>query len=154
KPERIRPAGEFPASHVTSKAGEDVIDAASLPAHPAVDAGTATALAAYLMTLKANAELITNSPYQDGAIALRMGQMNFGKFKGCDGCHQDAPGYGGVSGPVLYNAWQRLTPAFIASFIKDPVAWDTHTLMPHIEMNDDAVNKLAHYLKAIGEEQP
>ena len=80
-----------------------------------------------------------------------MGQMNFGKFKGCDACHQDAPGEGGLSGPELYTAWQRLQPAFIASYMGNPVAWDPHTLMPKGDLNAASVKKIADYLKVIGE---
>ena len=45
----------------------------------------------------------------------------------CIGCHQDEPGYGGVSGPELYTAWERLQPSFIASWTSagtyTPLAW-------------------------------
>ena len=63
------------------------------------------------------------------------------------------PDFGGVSGPELYTAWDRLKPAFVASYIADPVAWDPHTLMPGGDLNDAAVAKLANYLKAIVEEE-
>ena len=115
---------------------------------------TAEAAAAYLMTLKPHDKLIEAENYEPKGIAARMGQMNFGKFKGCDGCHQDAPGRGGVSGPGLHSAWQRLQPAFISAYIANPTAWDPHSMMPGAELNADAVHKLADYLKVIGEKQP
>jgi hypothetical protein len=82
-----------------------------------------------------------------------MGNLNFGKFNGCDACHRDAPNYGGVSGPELYTAWQRLQPKYIASYITNPVAWDPHTLMPHKELKPTVVKKLVDYLKVNGEEE-
>ncbi|MBW7931641.1 MAG: c-type cytochrome [Gammaproteobacteria bacterium] len=150
-PARIRPAGMFaPRLAVTGPDG-DVVDADALPAHPALPAAQAEAMADYLMTLKPFDALIEAESYEPGSIALRMGKMNFGKFKGCDGCHQDEPGTGGVSGPELYTAWARLQPSFISSYIANPVAWDPHTMMPVGDANADAVAKLANYLKAIGE---
>jgi cytochrome c1 len=83
-----------------------------------------------------------------------MGQMNFSKFKGCDACHRDAPDRGGLSGPELFTAWNRLQPAFIAAFIANPTAWDPHALMPNAHIKDTEVAKLANYLKALQEEQP
>jgi cytochrome c2 len=154
KPARIRPAGVFPAAHVQSTPKGDTVDAAALPAHPALAAAEAEAAAAYLMTLKPYDKLIQAENYEPKGIAARMGQMNFGKFKGCDGCHQDAPGRGGVSGPELHSAWQRLQPAFISAYIANPTAWDPHSMMPGAELNADAVHKLADYLKVIGEKQP
>lgn len=154
KPVRLRPAGIFPPAQVDKGAEGDVVDAAKLPAHPAVPAAQAGAMADYLMTLAPRDDLIKAEAYQPGTITERMGKMNFGKFKGCDGCHQDEPGVGGVSGPELYTAWKRLQPAFISSYIANPVAWDPHTMMPRGDSNADAVHKLADYLKVIGEKQP
>lgn len=154
KPARIRPAGVFPAAHARSTPQGDVVDASALPAHPALPAAEAELAADYLMTLRPHDKLIQAETYQPGSITLRLGQMNFGKFKGCDACHRDAPGHGGISGPELDTAWQRLQPAFISSYIADPVAWDPHSMMPRGDLNADAVHKLADYLKAIGETKP
>ncbi len=154
KPARIRPAGAFPPAHARSTPKGDVVDAAALPAHPALTAAEAEAAADYLMTLRPFDKLIAAETYEPGGIALRMGQMNFGKFKGCDGCHQDAPGHGGVSAPELYTAWPRLQPKFISAYIANPTAWDPHSMMPAADLNADAVHKLANYLKAVAEKQP
>lgn len=154
KPTRIRPAGVFPPAKAQSTPKGDVVDEASLPAHPALDAAEAQAAAEFLMSLHANAKLIEAETYEPGSIALRLGEMNFGKFRGCNACHQDMPGRGGVSGPELYTAWQRLQAKFISAYIANPVAWDPHTMMPAAELSPDAVHKLANYLKAIGEKQP
>jgi cytochrome c2 len=153
-PVRIRPAGVFPPAHVRATADGEVIDEGSLPKHPALPAPQAAAVADHLMGLRPFDALIKAQTYQPGSIAQRMGQLNFGKFKGCDGCHQDAPERGGVSGPELHTAWQRLQPAFVSAYIADPVAWDPHAMMPKGDLNADSVHKLANYLKAIGEKQP
>lgn len=152
QPERLRPAGYFPPDHVKPTAEGDVLDTGTLPAHEALSADAAKQVTDYLMSLRSGDELIAADSYQPGSISLRMGMMDFRKFKGCNSCHQDVAGEGGLSGPELHSAWQRLQPAFLSSYIKDPTAWDPHTLMPVQEMNDGAVHKLVNYLKVIGEQ--
>lgn len=150
-PERIYPAGVFAPAHAVATPDGDAIDESTLVEHPALAADEASATAAYLMSLTPFDELLAGQTYEPGSIALRMGQMNFSKFKGCDSCHQDEPGYGGVSGPELYTAWRRLQPAFISAYIADATAFDPHTMMPRSGLNDDEVHKLADYLKALEE---
>ncbi|HEX6997463.1 MAG TPA: c-type cytochrome [Gammaproteobacteria bacterium] len=150
-PERIRPGGVFAPAHAVSTPEGDVIDAASLPEHPALSAADAESAAKHLMTLRPLDELLAAQTYEPGTIALRMGQMNFSKFKGCDSCHRDAPDHGGVSGPELYTAWERLQPEFIAAYIADPVAFDPHTMMPKAGLPPEEVKKLADYLKVLSE---
>lgn len=153
-PERIRPAGVYPPDHIVTTTEGDRIDADTLEPHPALEREQAAAVADYLMTLRPYDERLDAVSYEPGNISWRLGQMNFGKFNNCIACHQDEPGYGGVSGPELYTAWERLQPEFIASYIADPVAWDPHTLMPGGELQPPAIHKLVDYLKAIAEEQP
>jgi mono/diheme cytochrome c family protein len=154
EPAPIRPAGVFPPAHVRTTPEGDVVDAKTLPSHPKLGAAQAEAVADHLMQLRPYDERLAAQGYQPGPIALRLGQMNFAKFKGCDACHRDAAERGGVSGPELYTAWKRLQPAFLASFIADPVAWDPSTLMPKGELSEAEVAKLANYLKALAEAQP
>lgn len=151
-PERIRPAGYNPALHTLSTAEGDVVDQASLVAHVSVDENKAVEIADYLMSLQPFTDQLNDVAYSPGTISWRMGQLNFGKFNGCDSCHRDAPDYGGVSAPELYTAWDRLQPAFIASVIKDPTQWQADTLMPDTDLNDGVVSKLANYLKVTAED--
>lgn len=153
EPQRIFPAGYFPNAALISTEEGDIVDTANLPQHLALDAATAEEVSAYLMTLRARDALVADLSYTEGKQALRMATMDFRKFKGCDSCHQDAAGEGGFSGPVLYNAWQRLQPTYMLSFIKDPRAWDTNTIMPRMEMTDAAVSKLVDYLRMTGGEE-
>ncbi|MDZ7784768.1 MAG: hypothetical protein U5K56_18090 [Halioglobus sp.] len=46
-----------------------------------------------------------------------------------------------------------MQPAFIASWIADPVAWDPHTLMPGGDLNECAVAKLVNYLESRSAEE-
>jgi len=152
-PERIRPAGYFPPDHVIEGQEGDLVDEDSLPKHPRLSRQQAEQVTDHLMTLNHFASRIADVDYQPGSIAWKMGNLNFGKFNGCDACHRDAPNHGGVSGPELYTVFDRLQPAFIFSYISNPVAWDTHTLMPYKALNPDVIKKLVDYLKVNGEDQ-
>lgn len=153
-PQTIFPAGYYPnAAAVQITEEGDVPDSAALPEHPKLDATAAAEVAGYLMSLRPHDDLIAAATYTEGKTALRMATMDFRKFKGCDSCHQDSAETGGYSGPVLTGAWQRLQPEYMVSFIRDPHAWDPNTIMPKMEMNDAAVNKLVDYLRLIGGEE-
>lgn len=152
-PYRIRPAGWFYADHVSTEEGVDSVDEASLGNHIAVDSATAAKLSDWLMSLTPMNDLFAeSSDYSPGSVSPRMGAMDFIKFKGCGGCHRDTPEYGGLSGPELYTAWQRLQPQFIVSFIRDPRAWNENSAMPNRALNDGQIHKLADYLKTLSEE--
>lgn len=151
QPVRIRPSGDFPAGHTRTGAGGDAVDPASLSGHPRVAAGAVGEIADFLMSLKPKAGLLAQESYTPGRVPARMGAMDFVKFKGCGACHKDTPKYGGPSGPELYTAWQRLQPAFIVSYIRDPTKWEARSLMPNKHLNTEAIHKLADYLRTIGE---
>lgn len=149
-PTTIFPAGYFPNAAIRSTPEGDEVDPSKLHRHEALPKQEAEAIAAELMALKPHDALIAAVKHEPGTVAKRMGAMDFGKFKGCQACHQDEAGEGGLSGPEMYTAWKRLQPAYIVSFISDPRAWDANTIMPRMEMNAAAVSKLADYLKVIG----
>lgn len=151
-PTRLYPAGYRIGGAVTTGPDGDMVDDSKLPQHPALDAAEATQVTDYLLTLKPYDALIAQDKYTPGTVAQRMGMMDFRKFKGCNACHQDEPGTGGYSGPELHTAWQRLQPAYISSYITNPVAWDPHTIMPVGKMNEAAAHKLVNYLKLLGGE--
>jgi len=152
-PERIRPAGDYPPAHIEMVDGEDRIDAGSLLDHPALNEDRAAEVADYLMTLQARDDLIEAAEYEPGNTPWRLAQMNFAKFNNCIACHQDEPDYGGVSGPELYSAWERLQPSFIASYIADPIAWDHLTLMSGQDLNASAIQKLVDYMRMMAEDE-
>jgi len=62
----------------------------------------------------------------------------FTKQMPCIGCHRIKFGKrirGGVSGPDLTNAGERLNPDWIYARIANPLYWDPKTWMPRIEMS-------------------
>jgi len=153
KPTRIRPAGMFYANHVKPGAKTDEVDAATLVPHPALAELDAKAVAAELMKLTARSDLIKKGDYQTGSIALSMGEMLFDKFRGCLACHEIEAGYGGLSGPEVYTAAQRLQEDWLVSFLRNPQAWDPKTVMPNKHLSDTDVQKLVHYLRALNAEK-
>lgn len=152
-PETVYPTGYFPHAALISTPEGDQPDPQSVHQHSALDAASAKEVADYLMSLKPYDDLVAAVAYNPGKVAQRMGSMDFRKFKGCNACHQDAPGEGGFSGPVMYNAAARLQAEYLVSFISDPKAWDPNTIMPRIDMNAAAVGKLVDYLRLIGGEE-
>lgn len=151
-PYTIYPSGYFPQSAVSSTADGDVPDVAALHQHMQLAENDAVAVAGYLMELRPHDDLIAQDTYEPGTVAKRMGTMDFRKFKGCDACHQDATDNGGFSGPRLYDAWTRLQPAYISSFMLHSNEWDPNSIMPVPQMNEQAIHKLIHYLRALGDE--
>ncbi|MEX2353787.1 MAG: cytochrome C [Gammaproteobacteria bacterium] len=151
-PTRLYPAGYRIAGAVRSSDEGDIVDTEALVSHITLNETDAIQVSNYLMTLRPYDELIEKDNYIAGTVAKRMGMLDFRKFKGCNACHQDEQDAGGISGPELYSAWQRLQPEYLSSYIQNPVAWDAHTIMPVLDMNEAAVHKLVHYLKLIGEE--
>lgn len=152
KPTRIRPAGMFYVNHIKPGAKSDEIDASTLITHLALGDVDAKAVAGALMKLTARSDLIKPGDYQSGTIALSMGEMLFDKFRGCLACHEIEAGYGGLSGPEVYTAGQRLQEDWMVSFLRNPQAWDPKTIMPNKHLSDTDVQKLVHYLRALGEE--
>lgn len=152
KPQRIRPAGVFYGDHIKPGAKNDEIEQASLKDHVALSAADAASVAAELMKLKPHDDLIAKEKIEPGTISKQMGEMNFDKFWGCMACHQIEPEYGGNSGPELYTAAARLQPEFIASFIRNPQAWQPKTWMPNKDVSDSSLQKLVHYLQTLGQE--
>lgn len=152
KPQRIRPAGEFYRDHIKPGAKGDEIDASTLVNHVALSKDDAVAVSAELMKLKPHDDLIAKEKIAPGSIDKSMGEMNFDKFQGCMACHLIEPEYGGFSGPEVYTAAQRLQPEFMASFIRDPQAWDPKTWMPNKHVSDSSIQKLVQYLATLGKE--
>jgi len=151
KPQRIRPAGEFYGKHIKPGPKRDEIDATTLENHVALSKDDAVAVAAVLMKLKPHDDLIAKEKIESGTISKQMGEMVFDKFQGCMACHLIEPDYGGLSGPELYTAGKRLQPAFIASYIRSPQAWDPLIWMPNKHVNDANIQKIVNYLELLSQ---
>lgn len=152
KPQRIRPAGEFYGDHLKRGAKSDEVDAATLKDHVALNKSDALAVTAELMKLKSHDDLIAREKIEPGEISKFMGEIVFDKALGCLACHMIEPDYGGFSGPELYTASKRLQPEYIASFIRNPRAWDTKSFMPDKHVSDENIQKLVRYIAELSKE--
>lgn len=153
-PTRVYPAGVFFGQYVEVTDEGDYVFEEDLVEHPILDAAEAKSVASALASLKPKQHLLDGIT-TDGIkkISRRMGQLNFRKFKGCVSCHQDILDDGGVSGPELYTAFNRLQLTYLISYIKDPVAWEPKSLMPNQHLKEKDIEKLVGYLKTIAEEE-
>ncbi len=149
KPVRIRPAGEFYADHIKPGPKRDMVDESTLKPHLALSAADAKLAADALMKLRAHDDLIAKEQVPEGTISTSMGSLVFDKFLGCMACHRIRKDFGGLSGPELYTAGERLKPRFMASYIRSPQAWDPKIWMPNKHVSDTRIIQLVHYLQAL-----
>ncbi|MCL4486025.1 MAG: cytochrome C [Nitrospirae bacterium] len=148
-PVRIRPAGMFYADHIKPGPKRDMIDESTLKPHMALSAADAKLAAEALMTLRAHDDLIAREKVPPGSISKTMGALVFDKFLGCIACHRIEPDYGGLSGPELFTAGDRLRSRFMASYIRSPQAWDPKIWMPNKHVSDSRIIQLVHYLQSL-----
>jgi len=150
-PTRIRPAGMFYALHIKSEAQADIIDSSTLPAHIALTASDASLATDALMQLKLETLRIKAILQQQDVISeiLPRGRMLFNHVYGCIACHQTAPGHGGLSGSELYSAANRMTAAFMRSYIRDPKLWNPQISMPNIHASGENIEKLIRYIMSL-----
>jgi mono/diheme cytochrome c family protein len=139
----------FYADHVVPGPERDVIDTSTLKAHMALSPADARLAAEALMSLRGHDDLIAKETVPPGSISKSMGALVFDKFLGCIACHRIEPDYGGLSGPELYTAGDRLRPRFMASYIRSPQAWDPKIWMPNKHVSDSRIVQLVHYLQAL-----
>jgi cbb3-type cytochrome oxidase cytochrome c subunit len=76
----------------------------------------------------------------------------FTKQLPCVGCHRikfRKKEFGGISGPDLTNAGERLNPDWIYARIDNPQYWDPKTWMPRIEMSHRKREMLTLFLSSM-----
>ncbi len=153
QPNTIRPAGMFYGNHIQKGKTSDRINTESLYQHPNLSSQDAQSVTDTLMTFKHNQELINQNAYKPGSISKALGEMMFDKFKGCLACHQIEPGYGGLSGPEVYTAAERLQEDYLISFMRDPQAWEPKSIMPNKHLKETDLQKMVHYLTVLSKEK-
>jgi mono/diheme cytochrome c family protein len=139
-PTRIRPSGTMFLNHIVTADGRDWIDNETIRLCAAkLDAAGAATVAEYLATLKDPAMrvgTVDRGKRYSTAVALRL----FTKQYPCIGCHtvrsRDKV-TGGVSGPSLAEAGERLNPDWVYARIENPQHWDPMTWMPKIELSHE-----------------
>ena len=137
-PTIIRPAGVMFLAHIVTEDRKDRIREDTVqPCAAKLDPDEAAAVADYLMTLEdptMKTGVIDPANKPSKAKGFRM----FAKQMPCVGCHTIKSGkrrMGGISGPDLTNAGERLNPDWVYARIENPQYWDPKTWMPRIEMS-------------------
>lgn len=152
KPAIIRPSGMYYGNNIKPGPKHDVVDESKIKPHMALSKKDAHEVAESLMKLTAKSELIKLGDFDKRTISTMMGEMAFDKFTGCMACHQIEPGYGGLSGPEVYTAANRLQDDYMMSFIRNPQAWDPKSMMPNKHISEENIQKIVAYLKALSAE--
>jgi len=141
QPERLRPIGFMPFSK------------ARMPNFYFTD-DEVDALVDYLMTLKdegIQADVLMGWDPSDPAV-IEEGQFLFEEEYACDGCHKRSPdGEGGVVGPELSYAVERIRPEWMFYWIKNPQAIRPDTPMPNFRMPDDQIRAILSYLSSLSD---
>ncbi|MCH7930787.1 MAG: c-type cytochrome [Proteobacteria bacterium] len=137
-PTAIRRAGMMFLNHVVNQDGKDGIREGAVERCAArLSPAAAEAVADYLMTLQDPAMktgIIDPAKKLRKHKALRL----FTKQLPCIGCHTIKfrnRVMGGISGPDLRGAADRLNPDWVYARIENPQYWDPKTWMPRIEMS-------------------
>ncbi len=97
--------------------------------HAALSAADATPVADFLMSL-------TSAEVESGVIKPKShpkGKLLFKKKMPCSGCHQYVDRkkvLGGLSGPSLVGAGERLNPDWILAYLKNPTVFKPVRAMP------------------------
>lgn len=150
-PRPIRPAGLDPAGQTRRSPDGDVL--ASTPAaHPRAERDRIGELVEALEALDWGHELLPATSPAPPTMPRMLAELNFTKFKGCGSCHRVTPDGPPLSGPDLFDAWARLRPEFLASFIAKPQAWDPVAPMPDYGLAPAEVGKLMAYLRLLSED--
>jgi mono/diheme cytochrome c family protein len=145
-PTVIRPGGAMYSRIAKASADgtADTLDAAQIPAHMKLSADDASAVADALMELGTKDNVVQKGSFK-GDPVNSMASLLFNKLRGCSSCHA-IKGSGGLSGPDLTAAGDRLQPDFVVEYIRDPQKFDPHIWMPKLDLTDADVQKLTGYL--------
>lgn len=139
-PTPIRPSGVMFLNHVTTEDGKDRINKGTVKlCSSKLSAPEAEAVADYLATLRDSKMRIGIVDHGKKFSTSRALQL-FTKQYPCIGCHavkiRDKE-TGGVSGPPLTDAGERLNPDWVYARIENPQYWDPKTWMPKIDLSHE-----------------
>lgn len=150
-PTPIRRSGVMFLNHVVTEDGKDRIKGETVTACPSkLNPEEAAAVTDYLMTLK-DSKMRTGVVSLEKRFSVSLAVRLFTKQYPCIGCHAAKIGdkeTGGITGPPLSNAGQRLNPDWVYARIENPQYWDPMTWMPKIELSHEKREALTLFLAA------
>ncbi|MBC8287117.1 MAG: c-type cytochrome [Nitrospinae bacterium] len=146
-PEVIRPAGFI--------TGPEFLQAKNLPPHPSFTEEDANALTENLMGLKiSEPAAVASEPLSKGLRAKI--KYQFERTFGCISCHQSlnlaGKIRGGISGPSLVNAGNRLQADWIADWLKSPGTYKVKGRMPRYKMDPTTLDQFTRFLMTLKKE--
>ncbi len=146
-PEVVRPAGFINAP--------GFLQGAELSAHQSFQEEDANALAESLMGLKISKPAPVNQePLSKGQRAKI--KYQFERTFGCISCHQSlnlaGKIRGGISGPSLVNAGNRLQAEWVADWLRSPEAYTAKGRMPRYKMDPDALDQFTRFIMTLKKE--
>ena len=146
-PEVIRPAG------FTTDSGFSQTE--NLSPHSSFTEQEANTLTDDLMDLKISTPSpVTSEPLSKGLRAKI--KYQFERTFGCISCHQSlnlaGKVRGGISGPSLVNAGNRLQARWVASWLKSPKTYSNKSRMPIYKMEDEARLRLTQFIATLKNE--
>ena len=125
--------------------------------HPALskkDAGQVTKELMALMLLELPEEVDLLEPLTKGQKAKI--KYEFERTFSCISCHQSlnlaGKVRGGISGPSLVNAGNRLQASWVASWLKSPRIFSSKSRMPIYKMEDEARLRLTQFIATLKNE--
>ena len=145
---------------VVRKAGTstdpDFLKASSTPAppHPTLSSKEALAMVDYLMSL--SVPNIAKGDVDDAPLTkgnkVRI-KILFERNYGCIACHEGinlaGQARGGISGPSLANAGNRLTADWVFNWLKTPKKFLARGRMPFFNLDDESAIKLTKYIMSL-----
>ncbi len=121
--------------------------------HPKLDLGKAEAVTGHLMQLRM--EGLEDAPSAELNEPLSKGKrfkykILFEREYGCIACHQSVnlayQPRGGVSGPSLLSAGDRLKADWVYRWLKNPKKFEKRGRMPLFEFNEEELQALTRYV--------
>ncbi|MBI4389436.1 MAG: cytochrome c, partial [Nitrospinae bacterium] len=80
----------------------------------------------------------------------------FERNYGCSACHETinlaGKVHGGVSGPSLADAGNRLTAGWVSQWLKDPKMFQKKGRMPAFKLDDETAAQLVKYILSMKKE--
>ncbi len=146
-PEVIRPAG-----FVTDLGFLPKID---LLPHASSSIEDANALTKELMTLKISTLTPVNPEPQSKGLRAKI-KYQFERTFGCISCHQSlnlaGKVRGGISGPSLVNAGNRLQADWVSDWLKTPETYIAKSRMPSYKMEPATLEQFTRFLMTLKKE--
>ena len=148
-PTPIRRAGVMFLNHIVTEDGKDRIKEETVKACPSkLNPEEAAAVTDILMTLK-DPKMRTGVVSREKKFSISQALRLFTKQYPCIACHtvkiRDKE-TGGISGPPLTDAGERLNPDWVYARIENPQYWDPRTWMPKIELSHEKRETLTLFL--------